>query len=125
MNIIVFSKFVSNECNGRQIAYKSFIAGFENRDLLSIDDIIKSGKSESANKAFTILSFKIGFGGDGLTNGMPAEMFIEKNLLTQCHKKILEKLRTRAILYFDCIEAKNKIGEIYFLKSFSVRLLKK
>jgi hypothetical protein len=101
------------------------LLALKNTDSLTINDIIKSGKLKSANKAFTILSFKIGFGGDGLTNGMPAEMFIEKNLLTQCHKKILEKLRPGTILYFDCIEVKNKTGEIYFLKSFSVRVLKK
>jgi len=128
--IFINSSFSQNQslygCEGKEVPYKAFIKGFENADSITIADIIKSGKLESANEAFEVESYTIAFGGSDVGGeGLYSEMHVEKNELSDYNIKILSRLTKIKTIYFDCIKAKNKIGEIYLLKSFSCKTIQK
>ena len=108
--------------NGVSTTVKVYLAGFAGTDSITVADIIKSGKLEAAVKAFKITGFNWASGGNCLGGTMYHELHVTGDTLQPQDISAIKNLPPGAMIYFDCILAKNPGGKIYQLSPVSYKI---
>jgi hypothetical protein len=109
-----FTTIAQQNCNGKVVPYKISIGG--HTDSVSKEALLKAGKIESVNKAFTIISFTLSGGGNCLKEGLYSSVNCESASFSPMAINFIKRMPPGYKFYIDCIRSKNSIDQEYYLK---------
>lgn len=113
----------AQNCPGKEVPYKAQISG--QTDSITVEALLQAGKIECTNKAFEIVSFTLGVGGNCLVDGFYSEASCPSASFSDQALSLIRRLRSGSRFFLDCVRVKNKVGEVYVLRSSTMRIRSK
>lgn len=115
-----FTAIAQQNCAGKVVPYKTSIAGCT--DSVSVEDILRAGRIESVNKAFTIISFTLSTGGNCMIDGLYTSTNCASASFSTQAIELIKRLPPGRKFYLDCVRVRNIIGQEFFLQTQVMRV---
>lgn len=120
---IAFAARAQEDCPGKKLSIQPFVAGFPDRDSLTVSEILAAGKLSTKYPGFEITGFEIGTGGNCLSEeGLYVAWRCDSNHISGEAVKLLKGAGAGRDYVFDHIHLRNKSGQRFCAGQFPVHV---